>query len=88
MPYIDPHQRRDIDECVDEMYALLTRDGELNYAITRIVDRYLGPTPNYDGLNAAIGVLECAKLELYRRIVTPYEDAKLRLNGDAYGSRE
>lgn len=87
MPYINPDQRRAIDECVDEMYALLTR-GELNYAITRIVDNYLGPTPNYDGLNAAIGVLECAKLELYRRVVAPYEDAKLRLNGDAYGPRE
>lgn len=29
-------------------------------------------------------VLECAKLELYRRVVAPYEQQKLELNGDVY----
>jgi hypothetical protein len=31
-----------------------------------------------------VGVLECAKQELYRRILIPYEDAKIELNGDVY----
>jgi len=30
------------------------------------------------------GVLECAKLELYRRIAAPYEDTKIEENGDVY----
>jgi hypothetical protein len=31
-----------------------------------------------------VGALECAKLELYRRLAAPYEDQKIKLNGDAY----
>ena len=40
----------------------------------------------YYHYNQLIGVLECAKLELYRRLVTPYEDIKITDNGDVYGS--
>jgi hypothetical protein len=56
--------------------------GTLNYIITRLVHWYLGDKPNYERYNAAIGVLECAKLELYRRKVSPYEDEKIKENGD------
>ena len=56
--------------------------GTLNYIITKVVHWYLGDNPNYERYNAAIGVLECAKLELYRRKVSPYEDEKINENGD------
>ena len=56
--------------------------GTLNYIITRLVHWWLGDNPNYERYNAAIGVLECAKLELYRRKVSPYEDEKINENGD------
>jgi hypothetical protein len=59
-------------------------EGELNYVITQFIKLYLGPKPNYAKYNGAIGVLECAKLELYRRKVAPYEDTKILENGDAY----
>lgn len=29
-----------------------------------------------------VGVLECAKLEAYRRIASPHEDKKIDENGD------
>lgn len=58
--------------------------GELNFAITNMVLGYLGEKPNYAAFNNAIGALECAKLELYRRMVAPYEDLKISLNGDVY----
>jgi hypothetical protein len=32
----------------------------------------------------AISALECAKLELYRRQLAPYEDKKCAENGDVY----
>jgi broad-specificity NMP kinase len=38
--------------------------------------------PKYHKYNAAVGVLECAKLELYRRLVSGYEDTKIIENGD------
>lgn len=64
--------------------------GELNYAVTKLVDAYLSRAAERDGrtryahLNEVIGVLECAKLELYRRVAAPYEDEKIEENGDVY----
>jgi len=82
MPYIPDHER----------FHLLTKRpqhvGQLNFAITELVDRFIMDNDgiNYQNLNAAIGVLECAKLELYRRVAAPYEDGKLAENGDVYRS--
>lgn len=57
--------------------------GELNYAITALCHEYLSDYGiYYANLNAVIGVLECAKLELYRRIAAPYENIKIKENGD------
>jgi hypothetical protein len=39
---------------------------------------------SYKNINQAIGALECAKLELYRRVAAPYEDKKALINGDVY----
>lgn len=67
--------------------------GELNYAVTRLVDAYLTRAAAREGrtryahLNEAIGVLECAKLELYRRVAVPYEDEKIGESGDVYTVR-
>jgi hypothetical protein len=59
--------------------------GELNYLITTLIQEYiLREGLSYATLNEVIGVLECAKLELYRRVVTPYEDSKIQENGDVY----
>lgn len=43
---------------------------------------------SYADINEAIGALECAKLELYRRIAVPYENRKLAENGDVYRSAD
>lgn len=59
--------------------------GELNFVISDIVDSYLIRNGrSYVTLNEVVGVLECAKLELYRRIAAPYEDTKIEENGDVY----
>lgn len=80
MPYIDKARRRVIDQGAPCVTA-----GELNYVITRVLDDYLEVVGlRYSTLNEVVGVLECAKLELYRRIAAPYEDWKLAENGDVY----
>jgi hypothetical protein len=79
MPYIELEDRERIDRGADPSNA-----GELNYQITRLVLSFLGASPRYQDFNDAIGVLECAKLELYRRLTAPYEDKKIRENGDVY----
>jgi hypothetical protein len=81
MPYIDLKDRQRLDGG-----AKPSTPGELNYAITRIVDDYLaskGPL-RYAHLNEVVGAMECAKLELYRRIAVPYEDRKIAEAGDVY----
>jgi len=81
MPYIRQEDRIYFDD--EDMERLETSDpGQLNYVITKMVHRFLGKTPRYEDFNAAIGVLESAKLELYRRKVAPYEDKKIEENGD------
>jgi hypothetical protein len=82
MPYVKRTDRPALDAG-----AAPTTAGDLNYLITRLVDGYLArKSVSYATLNEAIGVLECAKLELYRRIVARYEDRKLAdpENGDVY----
>jgi hypothetical protein len=84
MPYIKQENRFGEEEM---MYLLddVNSDGDLNYLITSIIDAYLRHRGlKYDSINSAIGVLECAKLELYRRIAGPYEDKKIVENGDVY----
>lgn len=78
MPYIPQEQRT--QEAPETA-------GQLNYQITGLVDRFITDNEgvNYTNLNTAIGVLECAKLELYRRLAGPYEDQKLQENGEVYG---
>jgi hypothetical protein len=60
--------------------------GELNSAITTLVDNYLKDKggDRYSHLNEVIGAMDCAKLELYRRVAAPYEDKKIEENGDVY----
>jgi len=78
MPYIT---KEDQDKCSCKTGP--TNAGELNYMIHQVIDEFLEKQPvNYQSLNDIIGVLECAKMELYRRIIAPYEDQKKEMNGD------
>lgn len=87
MPYIPKAHRKDWDKVIKEIVDTVcigTEPGTLNYIITKILKEALGETPNYKRYNEIIGVLECCKLELYRRCVSKYEDKKVKENGDVY----
>lgn len=83
MPYILQEKR---NSNYDWLYGgpLPTTEDDLNYCITTLVHHFikLNGGVSYVRLNSAIGVLECAKLELYRRIASPYEDLAIERNGD------
>lgn len=81
MPYIDPADRGGLTPA-SALYA--DDPGALNFQITTLIDDYLHGNLNYRAINDVIGVLECAKLEVYRRVASPYEDQKCALNGDVY----
>lgn len=85
MPYIK--QERRLALAFDD-YPRPEGPGELNYVITKLIDDYLyrKVKGSYADINEVIGVLECAKLEFYRRIAAPYEDEKCRQYGDVYST--
>lgn len=81
MPYIKQNRRTEIAES-PECANLAENAGELNWVITTICHNYiLEKGKSYSVLNEVIGVLECAKLELYRKVTAPYEDIKCKENG-------
>lgn len=89
MPYIKQDQRDQLDSHIGSLLKALPEDqyaGNLNYVITRLADGLLQRQKNYACINEIIGALECAKLELYRRVAGPYEDTKVIENGDVYDS--
>lgn len=86
MPYIKPESRVKYEKVLDELIGILKSlpadevDGELNYVVTKIL-KQIYPV-RYFQINKAIGVLECVKLEFYRRVAAPYEDKKIKESGD------
>jgi hypothetical protein len=84
MPYIDGKVRERLEF---HTHSAVTA-GELNYQITQLVLDYIERKGmSYTVCNEAIGAMECAKLELYRRKLAPYEDKKIVENGDLEGYR-
>ena len=85
MPYIIKQLRKELEDGIYKCCMNIRNVGCLNYTITRLLIDYLNyKGKSYTTFNSLIGVLECAKLELYRRMVAPYEDKKKAENGDVY----
>ena len=88
MPYIKPNQRPAIDALLAPMLKVFDkyafRAGELNYVFTKIILGEMDGVVRYKNIRNAIGELECTKLELYRRLAAPYEQKKLKENGDVF----
>ncbi len=88
MPYITLDRRALYGDAIAALSASITAespDGDLNYVITRLLDDWLSKRGlSYTAIAGVVGVLETAKLEFYRRVAAPYEDEKIRANGDVY----
>lgn len=99
MPYIEEEQRREIDEGREPEtpgelnYKLTTivrdyllgacgvRSGQIEHGFR--FDQISGAIC-YAHYNEAMGVLECVKQEIYRRLIAPYEQEKCKANGDVF----
>jgi hypothetical protein len=89
MPYITQDKKDRLDKLIDALVKEAKEvgsariEGILNYCFTKVLLRCV-PKTSYVEINKVIGVLECCKLEFYRRLAGPYEDWKARENGDVY----
>lgn len=80
MPYIKKDDRDQI--CLGRGSRTA---GELNFIFSLLIKNYVGDKgESYQTYNDILGALEGAKLELYRRKIAPYEDKKIKENGDVY----
>jgi len=86
LPYIKAGKRAKYDTILKELVKIMKAlppeevDGELNYFVTKLLKETY--PLRYFHINKAIGVLECIKLEYYRRVAAPYEELKIQESGD------
>lgn len=77
MPYISNSEKEKSNE------GIYNDAGSLNYSIHQLVSKYIEQNKeSYQTYNDIIGVLDCVKMELYRRLISDYEHRKLLQNGD------
>lgn len=87
MPYINKENREHLEPAIAEAVKHLKDvefgKGDMNFFITRLVHEYiLHHGKRYATLSDVTGVLNDAKTEFERRVVAPYEDEKIKENGD------
>jgi hypothetical protein len=95
MPYIDEQERTELDSQIDNMILAIRNNktnlnnphdfsnylGRINYCFSRIIYGVMRDV-SYRNIAMVTGVLENIKQEYYRRVAEPYEDIKIRQNGD------
>lgn len=92
MPYIKQENRIKLKELAADIIIELERlnritpgyAGNMNFLISTIISNILEKNKSYAMINELVGMLECVKQELYRRIAFKYEDQKAAENGDVY----
>lgn len=87
MPYI-PEDRRmgiDLELGADSLTWCPSCAGDLNFVVSVFIANYIAERGlSYAALNEMVGALECAKMELNRVVIGPYEDVKIAQNGPVY----
>ena len=89
MPYINEEDQHALDPVVPilEGRRRAATTGELCFQISRLLDDYAGPSPDYQRLSEAEHAALSAALEFRRRVIDPYEDQRRALNGDVFMPR-
>ncbi len=92
MPYLIEKDKKslDSDNCLSYLSAYLNTlsiqdfAGALNCLNFIIVKRWIKQNgKKYFIFATIVGTLICCILEIYRRLISPYEDKKIQFNGDA-----
>ena len=83
-PHISPDERERVFKQFE--FPMMAKPGTLNFVITKAIQAYLAQKPEvrYADYNEVVGVLECCKFELYRLVISKYENLKIKEHGSAY----
>lgn len=84
MPYIPKSEKDKVDKGLVALHlSEINNAGGLNYAIHQLIAKYISQNKeSYQTYNDIVGALDCAKMELYRRLISDYEDKKMTQNKD------
>jgi hypothetical protein len=83
MPYIKQEDRVKFENLAKALGTAATCAGDLNYVFTVICHQYIKEKGlRYQNINDIMGALTGTQLEMYRKIVSPYEDIKINENTD------
>ena len=91
MPYIKKKDRPQFDKLIKQIVDqfklggkmdILGVEGNLNYVFSKTIKELWKNHRCYAHANAIMGVLECVKQEFYRKEVIPYEEEKIKENGE------
>lgn len=82
MPYIKQTRREVFDHNIDLITNNIFDSGELCYCVYKMMKKLTEKNKRFTTMANVIAEVEYAKLEFSRRIVAPYEDEKIKENGD------
>jgi hypothetical protein len=91
MPYLTEFEKREFnyDNRINDLTDYLNNKpiqeltGHINYLNFIIAKRWIKKNgKKYFVFATIIGTLVCCILEIYRRLVAPYEEEKIKINGD------
>ena len=87
MPYIKQEERKQYQKIISKLATMIPKDhnlraGHFNYIVSLLLEKTYGKNIRYADHNEVIGVLNCIMLEFYRRKTAPYEDIKMKSEGD------
>lgn len=81
MPYIKNERRQELEMLIELMREKnIQADGDLNYVLYAFCKRHVAPS--YNQYKNFCGELRQCVTEIERRLLGPYEDQKIKENGD------
>jgi len=84
MPYVHKEIKDAMVDAIERLGAFIQDKGDLNYAICELTGRFIIQEGefNYTDMSEKIDAVHDAEAELRRRLLVPYEELKIKENGD------
>ena len=83
MPYIKQEKRPEMDEIVKLMVEKGVKvDGDLNYILFKFFKYHINKKESYNNYKSFCGELRQCATEIERKLLAPYEEKKIKENGD------
>lgn len=84
MPYVSYTRRRDLDPLLIGLDTQVETPGDLAYVLFRIMRGFWRRNPSFGQWASMRGAIGDQVDEFRRRVVSEYEDQKLKENGDVF----